>query len=823
MEEPDKFIINQKEIKMSRKIPLLIIFIISATVNGFDFWGIFSSEFNIVKDGQPQADIVMSENAPESVNYAAKELKKYIKKISGADLEIRNAPGENMKFHIFVGESKFTKKLGFTLKDVKYDGFKIVSKDNHLILAGKDDIETTNFIPREHTSRAVRPRIRKEWQKYTGENWEFPSIVSFKSYNKDIKLSSHGKTGTLFAVYDFLETLGVRWYMPYKYGTVIPKLKTIAVKPVDIKKEPVFPVRNLFFCRFYMDAKGAAWYKRLKLGTSSDYYSSHSIHLVTKYQKKTHPEYFAMINGKLDLDGCKGYGRPRLGSPELFNAMVKYLNMVFKKYPEQKYFPVFPPDSFSKMDERDIKTGLRTEKRGFAGKMSDYVWGFVNNVAKEVEKTNPDKIITCGAYTTYFLPPEKIEKLNKNVGVTFCQTLVNDWNPEKRKERIRVRKEWKEKLSSGELYLWDYYLYHRAKEIPGVPVVFPHLIQKDVLAFKELGGKGEFIEANKGLDGKAAFPGLNHLNYYVNSKLYWNPELNMDDLLDEYYEKFYGPAKTEMKEFFSFAEEVWMRPKSRKISKVSGFMSQKDSKKYFEILKRAKAKAGKDTVYAKRIEMIIEECQPMKDIFAKLDRTGPRFTATGATSPKLDGVLDETFWKNGPFYKMKTLVKGRPPKVGAKVAFRWSWAQKGLLIAIECDEPEMKNIKANAVQRDSSDIFKDDVIEIYIETPQASYYKIVVNSKGMVYDECKAPEIGKGIDWNPNIKIAAKKHKDKWTLEIFLPLENIKGLLPSNAYPWGINICRTRMAGKNIEYSALSPTGKKTFFDLQKMGNLRVK
>ncbi len=41
-----------------------------------------------------------------------------------------------MTNQVYLGESDATRKLGFSLKGLKHDGFKIVAADNHVIVAG---------------------------------------------------------------------------------------------------------------------------------------------------------------------------------------------------------------------------------------------------------------------------------------------------------------------------------------------------------------------------------------------------------------------------------------------------------------------------------------------------------------------------------------------------------------------------------------------------------------------------------------------------------------------------------------------------------------
>jgi DNA-binding protein YbaB len=76
------------------------------------------------------------------------------------------------------------------------------------------------------------------------------------------------------------------------------------------------------------------------------------------------------------------------------------------------------------------------------------------------------------------------------------------------------------------------------------------------------------------------------------------------------------------------------------VTMTSGFLKQKDVDRYFDILKRARKKAGKDTVYDKRIAQIEEEMQPLKKQFAELKRVGPPFEGYVTDIPvKIDGDL----------------------------------------------------------------------------------------------------------------------------------------------------------------------------------------
>ena len=76
--------------------------------------------------------------------------------------------------------------------------------------------------------------------------------------------------------------------------------------------------------------------------------------------------------------------------------------------------------------------------------------------------------------------------------------------------------------------------------------------------------------------------------------------------------------------------------------------------------------------------------------------------------------------------------------------------------------------------------------------------------------------------WNPGIQAAVKKVDAGWTLELLIPTRDVGELGPTKAYPWGVNVCRTRRASGEPECCALSPTGEMRYCVLSKLGNLSV-
>lgn len=566
----------------------------------------------IVKEGRPAAEIILADDAMPQARLAARELRDHILKISGAELAITNRPSGKLK-PIYIGESARTRELGLNLEGIGREGYRITATRDYLALMGRDTLYP--FYPRGHTGREVRQKLLEEWQAYAGEKWDFPFLALHdpRKFNKEFGFSMFDPSGTLFAVYDFLEQLGVRWYMPQDCGTVIPKMGDIAAARQDIIRRPAFEQRYLRV-GWGNHRETFLWSKRQKLGLAELAMIGHGTPLVTAFNKQAHPEYFAVIGGKPDLQEVQnGPGTARL-APPLRDAMVRYGNKFFDRYPELRHLSAAPNDAYIAMDDRDREAGWLREQCGERGKMSDYAWTFVNGVAQGLAQKHPDKVVMGLAYSGYRKPPPGIPKLAPNVGATYCQTRANEMiDPAQRAEIVAEREEWLRKLPSGEFYIWEYFLWHQKGEpLWGVPVIFTKTMQADMQAL--LGkSKGEYVEAWP-LQGGEMW-GIDHLTVCLQARLYWEPGLDLEKYMDEYCRLFYGPAAAEMREFFNFAEEVWMRPAPRQIGDAKGFLQPADVERYFEILERARQRAG-ETIYGERVDQVIKDCQPMRLIFA---------------------------------------------------------------------------------------------------------------------------------------------------------------------------------------------------------------
>jgi len=811
---------------MTRKRSWPVVATVLLVLAGFMCAPAALGEAFIVKDGRPRAEIVISGTPPRTAKLAAEELQTYLAKISGAKLPITTTPSDGVPVQIYVGQSPYTNRLNVTAEGLKYGAFRMVSGENWLVLLGHD----SDFTPPEpwalNHGHWKKVKVH-EWDKLTGAKWSNPLAAGmYRHYSRKLKLWEYDEHGSLNAVHAFLRGLGVRWYMPGELGEIVPRVSTIALPKIDNTVRPDFSMRIMNFARYFIvPEKDILW--SLRLGTNDIYGESlqhHGIRYVTERteQKEAHPEYYALYGGKRDSESRTA--NACLSSRELFDENVRFIRTVFDTY-DVPILSVMPADGFTSICQCPKCKGKDTLERGQAGWFSDYVWDYVNRVAKEVYKTHPNKKIICGAYSTYRLPPLKIDKLCPNLVVQITNGRpVASLDPDFHKELDDLRKSWRKK-TSGKLIISMNYPFTQRGEFR--PCYFPHAIARGLRDAKgQVQGENIWLPEKRGLHK----PGVSHLNAYVMARLWWDADLDVDVLLDEYYRLFYGPAAGQMKAFIEYSEANFAELTKSK-GKVTRALGLFDA---------AKEQVDAESVYGRRIALVDEYLGTLRKRSAQLGKGRgpvPAYRAYDLANDKwrkarenfkIDGKLDEPFWKhlNGGLRDLQT---GRTPAFGTR--FHVLSDRDNLYFGIRCQD--MAGAPANITTKKNGDpaIWTGDHIEILLETDSHSYYQVVINPAGAIMDlDRKAPK-RHWYQWSSKAEVGAHVGKDYWSVEVRIPvteqtqdpLHLVVGRRPSIALPWHFNLCRKRTRQNSVEISAFSPTGASTFHDVMKFGKLYVK
>lgn len=772
----------------------------------------------LVSDGKPDAVIAISENANKSVSFAAEELQKYIGKMSGAKLpilkidesiDLKTFLSKN-KNAIIVGENKYASELGVTAQGLKEDGYRIETKENALIILGRDSRNPDITLQMSHMRDTTNPR-----------------------FNPDAIL---GCTGTLYGVYGFLEELGIRWFYPGQFGEIVPTERNIVINNMEIRKEPFFKHRAVWSARWPYTKEDTRWERQIGFGPG-EVMPDLTCHYFTswkeKYQK-SHPEYFA-VNGK-----TKNFNHICFNNSAARERMLQDIREFFISHPDPIKYPYFclsHNDGYIRSCDCELCKTKYISDNGALGTDSQIVVETAIYLAEKIKKEFPDRGILIAAYNNYLRPPQNIARLPDNVAVWIAHASCLHYWSEDTKESMREIIEGWQKLKPKELFFGEYYDCD-ARNTLGVPMLAPHFIAQDIAYLKTRSEKTSPISG--GLIFSVNFnpfePQQNQgrlwwfgLNYYVTAKLQWDPTLDVDKLLEDYFNKFYGPAALPIKKYFDKTENTWATgdhgtrnlygskklPASwsyRKQEKFYSFVKQPWEKLFTREVMAELAKYLDEAEQLAKNEPYKERVAFLKKGFAYMQQCSEK-EMQKKKAPSVPEIIIPEAVKGFSFdddkdyeqYGKKATLNSTAGKALTYGTNAYLLYDKDYLyIDFICAKASSEKCKAVKTNRDSP-VWEDESLEIFItcDGTRENFYHIVVNTKGISADI----DDDDNFSWDPALKISTVEENGQWKARIGIPFASFKKQ-PEAGDVWYFNLCRNRYTGENAEYQSLFPTGK---------------
>ena len=507
--------------------------------------------------------ILMDEHPTLSARFAATEFQFHLKKITGAEIPVIYGVLPEGKIPVCIGESDYTRKLSISSSLFDDQEYLIQITRKYIVLAGKD-------MPDDNTET----RTDKTFIDY--------SMATGEEVGSKLELPSpFDQQGTCYAVYDFLESFaGVRWYGPHPKNVVIPQHIRLKLPVTEIQRSPVLKYRfgtdsggtimtkqnfnatnemNQLFLR-RMRAGGEKWNCNHSFGSYKERFLTHS-----KEESELHESYRPEIFAKGPVDGQQ---QLCYTNKELIKLVAQDACNYFdgkppvgRQFAFGDYFALVPHDNenwcrcenctkFLEADKNNIRGGHFNN-----GKASRYIWNFVNEVAKIVKKDHPDKKIAALAYWNYSYFPENLE-LEDNISVGPCLHARHyGWATKIKENEMDFYNDWiaESKKNNRPVFLWNYYCFPTEtgdilnfKVFPGFSA---HLLSDQIKMYARDKIRGVFLCGVGELD-----------DYYLTMKMYDNPELEPDQLLDEFFQTYFGNASVPMKKFYTAIEEVYNNP-----------------------------------------------------------------------------------------------------------------------------------------------------------------------------------------------------------------------------------------------------------------------
>jgi hypothetical protein len=530
----------------------------------------FAGDIALVRDGRPAGTILIADKPTPAARLAALELQHHIEQITGAMLPIRH-PGDAIEgTRILVGESEATQALGLRGADFHPQEYLIRAKEDTVLLMGRDWQET------EDNRKEVGCDILKsiaDWR----SKIDYDSAVGRKEARAGvIELpGAFDDQGTCYAAYDFLERFcDVRWYGPAPINIVIPSRKTLTVPNAEIRRSPSLLHRNGYAGGIWpillvqwdkpAGSQQQLFYRRLRFGgerwAANHSFSRFRARFLEKDAKhpgeweRSRPDFFAV--------GWENEGDWRqlcLTNPDLVRQVAQDARDFFDGKPAKAgqmaagdYFAVVPQDSdhWCKCDrcQAILARGAERDKPGLfeSGKASDYVFGFVNAVAKEVRKTHPNKYIATLAYHVYSYPPTF--PLEPNVAVAPCLQICYFYSRGIRANNEAFYDQWVAD-KGRRLYVWNYFHHPMERAIlqewKCFPCFMPDVISKWVKQYESDGVRGFYL-CGVG----------EQLDYYLYMQTAFDTRTDDKRLIDEFFSRYFGSASEPMKRFYYRVSEI---------------------------------------------------------------------------------------------------------------------------------------------------------------------------------------------------------------------------------------------------------------------------
>ena len=447
-------------------------------------------------------------------SHAAQEFQHYFRLMTGALLPIDTNEAEQptCEKSIFIGRSEQLDQLNFHInwKELGTEGYLLTFCEDNLIIAGNS------------------PR------------------------------------GILYGVYGLFEDyFGCKWFTPMIEK--VPKAESLCL-PSDLYdlQMPVLEYREVQFWETMIDANWAVRNRmnghfcripKYKGGSHRYYPFGHSFRMLVNPNDyfEEHPEYFSEINNQRIRDSSQLC----LTNEDVRKISLKKVKKWIAENPEVTIVSISQNDGFNACNCAKCRAIDERE-----GSKSGTLIDFVNYIAEGIEKEYPHITIDTLAYNYTRTPPVTI-KPRKNVSVRLCSieccfshpfgecnAIAYPYDrpydrPDKNRGFTVDLRDWSK--ICDRVYIWDYVTNYAHPLMP-----FPNfkVLQANVKFLIENNVRGIFAEAAFWEGGGASDA---ELRSYVLAKILWNPEVDVDLLISEFYENVYGEAAELMQSLL----ELW--------------------------------------------------------------------------------------------------------------------------------------------------------------------------------------------------------------------------------------------------------------------------
>lgn len=453
--------------------------------------------FSIAVDGKARCGIVYPDEAPASLLAAIREFATYLKLSTGADFLIRpesRVLPEGLGT-VHVGETKVARSVDLELPRLRYGDHEFANLRGFLV---------KTLDPQTLIIRGV-----------------------------DETATEHGLVGFL------KRYVGIRQYwhsVPDPLQNVIPEHRSLAIPKLQWRDWPYFASFQMSM-RPFVNRPALDFYRRNKALPPNENYDQW---LRPSLYAKSHPEYFALVNGKrlqpADEQGSKGW-QPCVSNPEVQRVMGEAVIRYFRKHPHVAGINVAINDGGGDCTCENCRAldGPKTDYSRGIGMSDRYVY-FTNRICDIVSREFPDRFIVYLAYASASAAPQQVKPHPLLLPVTTTASTFERWD------------EW---VASGAEHL-GVYSHHL-----GTFALLPKMdVYQQAKRLRYVIGSGKartyYMECHTQWPSSDIVP-------YITAELTWDPRTDVKRLLDEYFSAFYRSAEQPMRDYYQVLTDGYQR------------------------------------------------------------------------------------------------------------------------------------------------------------------------------------------------------------------------------------------------------------------------
>jgi hypothetical protein len=409
------------------------------------------------------------------------------------------------------------------------------------------------------------------------EEWVIATV------GKDLVLTGGRPVGTLYAVYEFLESrLGCHWLD--RDTEIVPRSADLVIAASTVRGKPAFWHRSIYallgtveptaemlakeavFLERNKSTSSLAKFGRVAYGSPGD---CHTFYAYSKDFPADHRECFSLnaAGERERATSGSGPGQLCLTNPETRRLLLSQLKSWIAAdrrtaaqagRPAPRVYHLSQNDNASVCQCPACKAMVAAE-----GSASGPLLDCINELADSIREQYPDVLLMTFAYQMTLQPPKTVRPRD-NVIIQLAQ-LNAEWEPKNphypdlfRPMSHPLNRAACEDIAAWSkiarhLAIWDYWiLYCNAYQLDRFPTPYVNVayLQPDLQLFLEHGAGNVFVECEQ-----PTTTSFSALKLWLGQKLLQDPRRPIAPLLQTFLQGYYGSAAPPMGEYLAYLEK----------------------------------------------------------------------------------------------------------------------------------------------------------------------------------------------------------------------------------------------------------------------------